>query len=162
MTSHDHTQQQRRRSVGTRTFSPAQAVAGILGLVLLIVGGVAMARVGFDSLTGETATVLGLDHTLLLAIIHIVAGLLFLGAASRVFGSRSQLIGLGVALVAFGAVVLIEPSPFIDYLGEGRPVGAAHLILGAISLITGITADTVVTTESVVTDEEYVDERHLD
>lgn len=159
MTSHDHTKQQRRRAVGTRTFSPAQAVAGLIGLVLLIVGGVAMARVGFDSLTGDTATVLGLDHTLLLAIIHVVAGLLFLGAASSVFGSRSQLIGLGVALVAFGAVVLIEPSPFIDYLGEGRPVGAAHLVLGAISVITGITAGTV-TTESVVTDEEYVDERH--
>lgn len=159
MTSHDHTKQQRRRAVGTRTFSPAQAVAGLIGLVLLIVGGVAMARVGFDSLTGDTATVLGLDHTLLLAIIHVVAGLLFLGAASSVFGSRSQLIGLGVALVAFGAVVLIEPSPFIDYLGEGRPVGAAHLVLGAISVITGITAGTV-TTESVITDEEYVDERH--
>lgn len=156
----EHTHQ-RRRAVGRRTFNPAQVIAGLIGLVLLVIGGVAMVRVGFDSLTGNTTTVVGIDHTLLMAIIDVVVGILFLGAASRVVGSASQMIGLGVLAIAFGAVVVIEPGPFVDALGDGRTLGVAYLVIGAISLIAGLTGRTVVTTESVVTDDEVVDERDV-
>lgn len=159
MAVHDQPHHQsRRQAVGHRTFNSAQMVAGIIGLALLIVGGVAMVRAGFSSLTAETTTILGIGHTLLMGIIDVIVGILFLGAASRVFGSSGQMIGLGILTIAFGAVVLIEPSPFVEALGDGRSIGAIYLIIGLVSLVAGLSSRTVVT-ESVVTDE--VDDHHL-
>src|SRR5690554_7424778 len=68
----------RSQAVDRRVMSPARIVAGILGVILLVMGGVALARTGLSSLTGETATVLGFEHTALMGLIDIVAGLLFL------------------------------------------------------------------------------------
>ena len=132
--------------------SPAQVVSGIIGLVLVILGGVALARLGFDSLTGETASVMGLDHTTLMALIDIVAGLLFLGAAAS-SGGRSSLIGLSLISVAFGAIVAIEPDAFDSALGGGQDLGVLYLILGLIGLVAAMAfptkvVDRVATTEA--------------
>jgi hypothetical protein len=133
-------------------FSPAQMVAGLIGLILVILGGVALARVGFDSLTGDTASVLGLDHTMLMALIDIVAGLLFLGAAASSSG-RGSLIGLSLIAVAFGAIVAIEPDAFDGALGGGQDLGVLYLILGLVGLVAAMAfptkvVDRVATTEA--------------
>ncbi|HEX2153791.1 MAG TPA: hypothetical protein VHL52_07425 [Acidimicrobiia bacterium] len=160
MTTHEHDVAQRRRvSVARDNFTFGQAVAGILGLLLAIVGGVAMARVGFDSLTGETAEVLGIGHTLALGIIDLVVGLLFLSAASTMFGVRGTLITLGGLALAFGAVVAIEPDPFVEFLGDGTPLGLAYLIVGVIALVAGMATPTYVSTESTYRDEIYDEDR---
>ena len=103
MTDHDHASShevhERTSTADRRVLSPSQVVAGIIGLILVILGGVALARLGFDSLTGETETVLGLEHTTLMALIDIVAGLLFLGAAASA-GGRGTLIGLSLIALA--------------------------------------------------------------
>src|SRR5690606_10540426 len=93
--------------------SPARIVARILGVILLVMGGVALARTGLRSLTGETATVLGFEHTALMGLIDIVAGLLFLVAAAAV-AVRGQLIGISLLTAAFGAVMMIEPGAMSD------------------------------------------------
>ena len=154
MTDHatTHEVHERRSTAGRRVFSPAQVVSGIIGLVLVILGGVALARLGFDSLTGETASVMGLDHTTLMALIDIVAGLLFLGAAAS-SGGRSSLIGLSLISVAFGAIVAIEPDAFDSALGGGQDLGVLYLILGLIGLVAAMAfptkiVDRVATTEA--------------
>lgn len=155
MTQEHESAHSQRVVSGSRTFSPARLTAGIIGLVLVVVAGVTMARVGFASITGDTTNVLGLDMTLLMAIINLVVGLLMLGIASEAFSPRSSLMGLGTLMVAFGAVVAIEPDPFTSSLGEGRPVGVLYLVLGVLALIVGFSSRTVVTRESSVVDSHH-------
>jgi hypothetical protein len=144
MTDHAqiHEVHERRRTTGRRVISPAQMVAGIIGLALVILGGVALARVGLDSLTGDTTTVLGLSHTALMGIIDIVAGLFFLGAAAS-SGGRSSLIGLSLVAIAFGAIVAIEPSAF-NSLGAGSELGLLYLVLGVGGLVAALAFPTTV------------------
>ncbi|MEX0864018.1 MAG: hypothetical protein WD269_03990 [Acidimicrobiia bacterium] len=136
-----------------------QAIAGILGLILVIVGGVVIARVGFDSITGDTTEVLGISHTLLLGLIDLFVGVVFLGAASSMYEVRGTLITLGGLALAFGAVVAIEPEPFVDYLGAGGPVGLAYALVGVVSLVAGLTTSTFVRSESTISDEVVEEDR---
>ncbi|HLU30908.1 MAG TPA: hypothetical protein VK088_04055, partial [Acidimicrobiia bacterium] len=122
-------------------------------------GGVAMARVGFSSLTGETAAVLGVDHTLALGIIDVVVGLIFLTSASTAAGVRGTLLSLGTLAIAFGAIVLIEPDPFESFLGDGRPVGVLYLLVGVISLLAGFLSPTFVSAQSSY--DEELDETRI-
>lgn len=146
-------------AVSRSNFTLGQAVAGILGLVLVIVGGVAVARVGFDSLIGDATEVIGIGHTLLLGLIDIIVGVIFLGAASSMYGVRGTLITMGGMALAFGAIVAIEPDPFIDYLGDGAPVGLAYAIVGLISLFAGLATPTFVREELTHTEEVVEEDR---
>src|ERR671919_2362383 len=92
-----------------RSWSPAQFVAGIIGLLLTVTGGVALARLlPTSSLTAETTTVFGVGHTPLMAMITLGLGLLFLVEAGTPFEVQPGLITLGVATLAFGLIVVIE------------------------------------------------------
>lgn len=162
MTTHETVRNRRRTTVGRSNFTVGQAVAGILGLLLVIVGGVAMARVGFDSFTGETTTILGVGHTLLLGLIDLVVGLILLSSASTMFGVRSTLISLGTLALAFGAIVWIEPSPFVEYLGDGRSLGVGYLVLGLISVVAGLATPTFVTAAETVHDDAVVEEQRVE
>lgn len=124
---------EQRSTVGRRVISPAQMVAGGIGLFLVVLGGVALARAGLDSLIGDPVGVLWFEHTALMALLDVVAGLLFLGAAAST-GGRSTLIGLSLLTMAFGAVVAIEPGSFDETLGGGVELGALYLALGTIGL----------------------------
>jgi len=137
-----HEVHERRRTVGRRVISPSQMVAGTIGLILVVLGGVALARVGLDSLTGETTSVLGFGHTALMGIIDVVAGLFFLGAAASSSG-RGTMIGLSLVAVAFGAIVAIEPDAF-DSLGTGSELGLLYLILGLVGLVAALAFPTTV------------------
>jgi len=145
MTDHENTHEvrRRRRTVDRRVISPAQIVAGIIGLALVVIGGVALARVGLGSLTGDTTTVLGIGHTPLLGLIDVVAGLFFLGAAAS-SGVRGTLIGLSLVAIAFGAIVAIEPNAFDSALGGGRELGLLYLIVGVVGLLAALAFRTTV------------------
>lgn len=161
MSTHETVRNRRRTAVGRSNFTAGQAVSGVLGLLLVIAGGVAMARVGFDSFTGETTTILGIGHTLLMGLIDLVVGLIFLSSASTMFGVRSTLISLGTLALAFGAVVWIEPSPFVDYLGDGRSLGVAYLVIGLVAVVAGLATPTFVTSSETAYDDEIVEEEHV-
>ncbi len=149
---HSHSFRERRRTTDSRVISPGQMIAGALGLFLLILGGVALARVGFSSLTGETTVVLGFGHTALMGLIDIVAGLLFLGVASSP-GMRGSMIGLALVALAFGAVVAIEPGSFEAVLGGGSEIGVLYLIIGVVGLVAALTFPTLVV-DRVSTEED--------
>ena len=149
---HTHTVRERRRTVDRRVVSPGQIIAGAIGLFLLIFGGVALARVGLSSLTGETNTVLGFDHTALMGLIDIVGGLLFLGAASSP-AMKGSMIGLGLMTLAFGAIVAIEPAAFDTALGGGRDLGLLYVIIGIVGLLAALAFPTI-TVDRVATEED--------
>jgi hypothetical protein len=101
--------------VDRKTWSPAQIVAGGIGLFLTVMGAVAALRVGMDFNT--TDQVLGLTHTLLMALIHIVVGIIFLGSAGNALGGRATMTTLGLVLIAFGLVYGIEGDSLASALG---------------------------------------------
>lgn len=132
------------RTVGRRSWSPGQFVAAAIGLFLVVMGGVALARLlPTDSLTGETVTVLGVGHTTLMAIIAIGLGLLFLVQAGAPFDVQPSLITLGVVSIAFGLVVVIEPNAFDNALGLGSGGGWLYTAIGVLSVLTGVVSPTL-------------------
>lgn len=104
--------------MGSRTWSPAQLIAGAIGLLLIVVGGVALARLlPTDILTAETTSALGVTHAPLMAITALAVGLLYLAQAGAPFEVQPGMISLGVATIAFGLIVIIEPAAFDGTLG---------------------------------------------
>ena len=149
MTVHSHDdftrQGEARTVVDRRTWSPSQIVAGIIGLFLTVMGAVAVLRVGFETLTGETTAVLGIEHTLLMGLVHLLVGLVFLGAAGSVLGSRSGLTTLGLIALAFGLVYAIEPDSLASALGGDERVGWLYAIVGVIALLSAWLSPTIQT-----------------
>jgi hypothetical protein len=148
-------------SVARHPWSPAQYFAGIVGLFMTVVGGVAIARLlPTDSLTGETTTVIGMGFTIVMAVITLLLGLVFLGGAGRPAEARSGMISLGVALLAFGIVIFIEPNALGGALGVTQTSGLVYAIVGLVAAIAGIASPTVVTRraveERVVEDDEVI------
>lgn len=125
-----------------RVWTPAQIIAGVIGLGLVVMGGVALIRIGFTDLTA-TATVGWYAHTGILAIIELVLGLLFLGTASNALEARSSSISLGVLMIAFGLIAVIEPGGTATYIGDSVTIGWTFLIIGVISAVLGLTAPLV-------------------
>ena len=145
----DHTEIEKAhqtRVTSSRTWSPGQIIAGIIGLMLTVTGGVALARLlPTSSLTAETTTVFGVGHTPLMAMITLGLGLLFLVEAGTPFEVQPGLITLGVATLAFGLIVVIEPAAFDGALGLGETGGWFYTVIGALSALAGIISPTLVT-----------------
>jgi hypothetical protein len=118
-------------------WSPAQIVAVVLGGFLVILGTMALARVGMSSLTSPTDTVWGLAHTPLMALIEIALGLFILTSAPYPFTARTTLCGIGALMAVFGIVMLIEPAVFSDTLGINRQMGLLYTATGAGSTVLG-------------------------
>ncbi|GIU92551.1 MAG: hypothetical protein KatS3mg011_1457 [Acidimicrobiia bacterium] len=131
-----------------RTWSPAQVVAGLIGLGLIVLGGVALVRIGFTDLTA-TATVGWYAHTGILAIIELALGALFLLAAANALDARSSSISLGVLMVAMGLIAVIEPEGTSAYLGDARRVGFTFLVIGVVAALSGLAAPTITTDRDV-------------
>lgn len=147
-----HVVHQSRQRVDRRVGSPARIVAGLLGLFLLVMGGVALARTGVTSLTGETTTVLGFEHTTLMGLIDVVAGLMFLAAAAAV-AAKAQLTGVSILVIAFGAVMMIEPDAMSSALGGGFDLGLVYLVVGLLGLLAAVMFPTRVVDDEVVHDD---------
>jgi hypothetical protein len=142
------TQREERVTHAFRAWSPGQIIAGLIGLLLTVMGGVALARtLPADTLTGPTAEVFGVGHTGLMGIVAIIVGLLFLSQASSPFEVQRGLVGLGALTLAFGLVVVIEPTAFDGALGIGRTGGWLYSAIGLISVVTGVVSPTVTSRE---------------
>lgn len=124
-----------------RTWSPGQVVSGLIGLLLTVMGGVALARLlPTDSLTGATVDVFGVGHTVIMGIIAVGLGILFLSEAASPFSVQRGMISLGVITLAFGLIVVIEPAAFDNALGIGENGGWMYSAIGVISVVTGLSA----------------------
>jgi uncharacterized membrane protein HdeD (DUF308 family) len=120
-----------------RDLDVVSIVGGIIGVLLVVVGLVALARTGFafDGLTTATATVGPFERTPLMAIIEVILGLSVIGASFA--ADRGGLIGVGVLALIFGLVVVIEPGAFVEALGASSTSGILYILIGIGLLLAG-------------------------
>ncbi len=132
-------------------------MAGLIGLFMTVVGGVALARLlPTDSLAGDTVSVVGMGFTVVMAVITVLLGLVFLGGAGRPSEARAGMISIGVALLAFGIVTLIEPNALDGVLGVNETSGLVYAIVGLVAAISGIASPTLVSRRAY--EERYVED----
>jgi uncharacterized membrane protein len=117
---------------------PATIVGAVIGIILLVIGLVALARTGIpaDSLTDVTTTVGPFTRTPLMAIIEIIVGLLVIVASAD--ADRASLLGIGMIALVFGIVWMIEPGAFQAWLGIGRDTAVLYLIIGIAGIVVGL------------------------
>jgi len=103
------------RTASASRFAPDAIIAGLVGLVILVTGLIAVVRCGFDgSMSTPVKQVLGFDHTTSLGLIEIGIGLaLLLAAATR---SRSGEVFFGAVLGIAGFVGAVQAESFKDTL----------------------------------------------
>ncbi|MGH3442506.1 MAG: hypothetical protein ACRDUY_10805 [Nitriliruptorales bacterium] len=121
-----------------RTWTPAQILALVLGVVFIVLGGVALVRTGLsESLIDPTTTVAGLSYTPLLGIVEVVFGLLMLtvGAFPR---APEAVVFLGVLALSFGLLLVIEPAAFDQALAAGRGHGWFYVLTGGVAAVIGL------------------------
>jgi hypothetical protein len=133
-----------RREVVRAPWSPAQIVALLVGAILTVLGGVALARTGFnfDPDTART-TVAGMDHTALLAVIELVVGLVLIGAGSVPGAPRGTMSFTGVLLLLLGIIVAIEPTGTHRVLGTTTGHGWFWAVLGVILLVSSMVSPVI-------------------
>src|SRR4051794_39776463 len=114
----------------TTRSSPAAIVGGIAGGVLLVLGGIAVARAGLGGpLTEPVVDVLGFTQTSLLGLIEVGVGLVLLLCA--LWGTRASLVFLGSLIAIAGIVVVSTPDSFADNLAAQASYGWFLVIVGA-------------------------------
>lgn len=117
----------------------ARAATTVVGVGLLVMGAVALARTGIPAdfdLTDGHARVGWLDHTPLLAIVHLLAGVALVPAAWYVWlDNRATTVGL-LGIVA-GLVFWIEPDAFHSALGIHTAHGVTYLVVGIVLVLVG-------------------------
>jgi hypothetical protein len=120
-----------------REIDAVTAIGGLVGVALVVIAIVALARTGFalDGLTTVTATVGPFDRTPLMAIIELVLGIAVIGAALAI--DRGGLLTVGTVLLVAGLVLIIEPARFAEILGAGSTTGVLYLLIGIACLLAG-------------------------
>lgn len=120
-------------------WSPAQLAALVLGVVFVVLGGVALLRSGFDmDLFNPVVVVGGLAYTPLLGLIELVVGLILL-AVGAYPGASDAVVFVGVLLLAFGLLLVIEPGAFQESLAAGRAHGWFYVTVGGVAAVVGLT-----------------------
>jgi hypothetical protein len=119
------------RTTSARGFTPDAMIAGLVGLIALIVGLIVLVRAGLHApLSQPVVTVLGFTHTATLGLIEVGLGLfLVIAAASR---SRSAEAFGGLAMVVGGVVGVVQYSSFNETLALERGWAWMVVIAGGI------------------------------
>jgi hypothetical protein len=117
-------------------WSPAQFLAWLFGVLFLVYGAVALARIAADG--GAHVSVGGLHHTAWLAIIHMIFGAFMLMAGAVPDGVRGLLSFMGTLALTFGLVVAIEPEALHEPFGVHMSHGVLYIVVGLASLAVAI------------------------
>ncbi len=127
----------RSRIVEHPSWSPAQIVAGLAGLVLTIIGAIALARTGthFSNLSATHAQAAGLYFSALSAVVQLVAGVLLLGTAVFPESAKVGLALFGVLLLAWGIIVAADTSRLVGTWGYSSATGIFYAVMGAVMLL---------------------------
>jgi len=103
------------QSARLRRFAPDAVIAAVVGLVLLVVGLLAMVRGGFDGpMEDPVVEVLGFTHTTTLGIIEAVLGACLLIAGASAW--RSGAIFFGSVLAIGGFIGAVQTESFVSSL----------------------------------------------
>lgn len=119
------------------TWTPGRLLSGIIGLLLVVMGAVALFRLlPSDFLGTAQVEVLGVGHTVLMAVIAVGFGLLFI--AESVYFAPSGMTILGIVALSLGLIAIVEPNAFRESLGVGGTGGWLYTIIGVISIVMGL------------------------
>ena len=129
-------------------WSPGQILTGILGIVTAVIGVIAISRGGIDgSLNTPVVRVAGLEHSALLGLCELGAGLLLvLGALS--YATRGLIVAVGVAMQPRDSGFLRKPTILRD-IGTAHRTGWAIMIGGIIAIVAANLGRVIQTRHSV-------------
>ncbi len=118
--------------------SVSSITSGVVGVVLLVIGIVAVARAGLADLTSPAVAVGPFVRTALFGLIEIVLGVLAMATAAdrSVRGASVLAVVTGVA----GIVWLIESAAFASLLGITVATGWLYLAV-AVALLAAVAVD---------------------
>lgn len=121
----------------TTAFSPSSLAAGIVAVLLLLLGGITIARAGLDASPDvPIVSVAGFTATAILGLIEIGFGLIFLIAAL----ARSRTAILFVAIIAgvMALVVVFQPTVGEVSLGIERGFALLATIVMAVIVVSAL------------------------
>src|SRR5262245_43572956 len=112
-----------RTSTSRIVVSPGQVVAGVLGLVIAIIGVITLARAGIDeSMNEPIVRAGGFDQSAILGAIEVGLGLLLIiGALS--YAARGLVVGVGVIMVLGGVFIGAASSELLHDVGAVHSTG---------------------------------------
>ncbi len=130
-------------------FSPGQIVAGVLGIVVALIGIIAVSRAGIDgSLNVPVVSVAGTDQSAMLGLAEFAAGLLLiLGAMS--YAARGLIVFVGIVMVIGGVVLGAASTTILNDIGTSQATGWAIMVGGIIALVAASLGRIVRTRRSV-------------
>ncbi len=131
-----------RRVTDVTPWSPAQLIAFLIGIPLVVIGALVLVREGFGDLTVHT-TILRLHHTPALAIAEIVFGALMIMAGAAAGAARGLMSFLGAVALVMGIIVVLEPSRLHEVLGTHSIHGWISIGIGAVTLLAALASPTV-------------------
>jgi hypothetical protein len=125
------------RTAYASRFAPDAIIAGIAGLVILVVGLIAIVRGGFDGPMSEPiVSVVGFTHTTVLGLIEIgIGGALLLSGATR---SRSGEVFFGAVLGIAGFVGAVQTSSFKHSLALESSMAWLAVFAGAVVVLSAM------------------------
>jgi hypothetical protein len=128
---------EQRVTARTTHVSPAQIITGLAGIVLLVIGLIAVAKGGLSGpITDPVVDVVGFSHTPLLGLIEAGVGLVLLACA--LWGGRASGVFMGTVIAVAGIVVAATPSSFADTLAAEASYGWFLVIVGAIVAVSNL------------------------
>jgi hypothetical protein len=139
----------RARTLATRRYDPASALAVVAAVALGVIGAVAVARAGLDGpLDDPIVDVAGFSHTALLGLIEVAMAVILLAVGlSR---DRGALLFTSILFGAAALVAAIEPSVGGDALAiESSWAVVLVIVFGAIALVAAVMPAVWRTTERV-------------
>ena len=131
--------------------SPGQVIAGVLGLVVAVIGIMAVSRGGIDgSMNVRMVRTAGVDQSAMLGAVELGVGLLLiLGALS--YAARSLIVAVGVVMVLGGVFVGAAGTIILRDLGTVHGTGWVIMVGGIIAIVAGSLGRMVRTRRSVKT-----------
>ena len=139
-------------TVRSQRFSPGQVLGGVVGIVLTLIGILAVTRTGIDSNLNEpVTTVLGITHSAYVGLGEIVIGLLLLVSASSI-AYRGVMGTLGGLLVIGGVVLAAANLRILLEVGAEHTTGWLMVVAGAIAVLGAMMPSIVRSSRVVETD----------
>jgi uncharacterized membrane protein HdeD (DUF308 family) len=118
----------------THRFSPGQILSGLVGLLLVVFGVIAVTRTGIDSsLNTPVRDIMGLAHSAWVGLFELLMGLLLLIGSADI-SVRGVAGGVGVILFIAGIVVAAGTGEILLRIGTERATGWFAAVLGAIAV----------------------------
>jgi len=125
-------------------FGIAQFFSLGIGIFLIVIGAVGLARAGIHHFDSRVAVVGPFTMTPLLAAVNLFLGLVgLIGAASRA-AARSTCMFIGPIMLVGGIVALIQR---VRVLGWNRADGVIYIILGAVAIVAALLSPPITTVD---------------